>query len=232
MATAPVYEKPTVHSTPKCKADGYVNLTKPDTKYKPEGEFKIKVLIPASAPGAVEMYEMIAEAAAAEVAKQEKRLKTDAEFRKKCKGAIKVADLPFYHDTEEDVFAYTFKTKASYVSKKQETLGDVITRVVPIFDIKNKRYPADKVPKFGAGSDVRIAYTVSPFFTTAVGAGVSLRLESVKLIKAQEFTGGGGSSPFGDDDEGDNDSYQEQSFPDDDGEGIDLPPSSTADDDF
>ncbi|ATN92958.1 putative ssDNA binding protein [Ralstonia phage RPSC1] len=230
MATAPVYEKPTVHSTPKCKADGYVNLIKADTKYKQEGEFKIKVLVPDNAPGAVEMYEMIANAAAAEVAKQEKRLKTDPEFRKKCKGSIKVADLPFYHDTESGTFSYTFKTKATYVSKLPATLGDVVTRTVTIWDAKGKRYAPDAVPKFGAGSDVRVAYTVSPFFTTAVGAGVSLRLESVKLIKAVEFQGGGGANPFGDEDESEDESYRNTSFPDDDGP--DMPPASTEEDDF
>lgn len=208
MATANP-AKPTTYTTPVAEAYGYVNLIKPDTKYKAEGEFKIKVKVPVAAPGAVAQFEMLAELATKAYEDTVKKAAKDQKFKASLKGkAPKVADLPFYKDDDEGVFVYTFKTKASYVSKKPGTEGQTITRTVPIWG-PNGRYAPDDIPSFGAGSKVRISFTAAEFFTVTVGAGITLRLEAVKLIKAVAYSGTG-NDPFGDDDQDGSEDYSGQ----------------------
>lgn len=193
-------DKATTYNTPQAKCFGFVNLIKPDTKYKAEGEFKIRVKIPVTAKGAVEQFEMLAELATKAYEDTVKKAAKDPKFKATLKGKPpKVADLPFYKDDDEGVFVYTFKTKASYVSKKESTMGQTITRTVPIFG-PNGRYAPDDIPSFGADSIVRISFTAAEFFTVTVGAGITLRLEAVKLIKAVAFSGSD-KDPFGDDED-------------------------------
>lgn len=193
-------QKATTYNTPQAIAFGFVNLIKPDTKYKAEGEFKIRVKVPVTAKGAVEQFEMLAELATKAYEDTVKKAAKDPKFKATLKGKPpKVADLPFYKDDDEGVFVYTFKTKASYVSKKEGTAGQTITRTVPIFG-PNGRYAPDDIPAFGAGSTVRISFSAADFFTVTVGAGITLRLEAVKLIKAVAFSGAD-NDPFGDDED-------------------------------
>src|SRR2546430_7864611 len=49
-----------------------------------------------------------------------------------------------------------------------------------IFDAKGK--PVTDV-NIGAGTEGKVAFTILPFYTALVGAGVSLRLEAVQIIK-------------------------------------------------
>lgn len=222
--------KATTYNTPKATAFGFVNLVKPDTKYKAEGEFKIRVKVPCDAPGAIDQFEMLAQLATKAYDDVVKKAAKDPKFKATLKGkAPKVADMPFYKDDDDNTFVYTFKTKASYVSKKPGTEGQTITRTVPIFG-PNGRYAPDDIPSFGAGSTVRISFSAADFFTAAVGAGITLRLEAVKLIKAVAFSGAD-KDPFGDDDDAEdysgtgsaNGSTSEDPF---------LPGDDAVDDDF
>ncbi|BAJ51813.1 Gp2.5-like ssDNA binding protein and ssDNA annealing protein [Ralstonia phage RSB2] len=220
MSNAPAQAtKPTTLVTPLATVFGFVNITKPDTKYKPEGEFKIRVKVPKEA--AQDLYESLAQQAEAKLAEVVKRAKTDAKFKATLKGkAPKAADLPFYEDDEGN-YVFTFKSKASFISKKPGSEGETINRTIPVWQ-GNKRLRPEDIPKFGEGSTVKVSFVAADFFTAAVGAGITLRLEAVKLIKAVEYTGGG-SNPFGDED-GESD-YQESEAPgnafgdDDDGDG-------------
>ncbi|WAX26248.1 hypothetical protein [Ralstonia phage p2106] len=217
MSNAPAQaDKPTTLVTPLATVFGFVNVTKPDTKYKPEGEYKIRVKVPKEA--AQDLYEKLAAMAEKKLEETIARAKKDPKFKASLKGkAPKAADLPFYEDDEDGTYIFTFKSKASFVSKKPGSEGETIHRTVPIWQ-GNKRLKADEIPKFGEGSQVKVSFVAADFFTAAVGAGITLRLEAVKLIKAVEYTGGG-SNPFGDDD-GESD-YQESTgseFGDDDGD--------------
>ncbi|UCR91185.1 putative ssDNA binding protein [Ralstonia phage RpT1] len=216
MSNAPAQaDRPTTRVTPLATVFGFVNVTKPDTKYKAEGEYKIRVKIPKEA--VQDLYEELAALAEAKLAQTIERAKKDPKFKASLKGkAPKAADLPFYEDDEDGTYVFTFKSKASFISKKPGSEGETVNRTIPIWQ-GNKRLKPEEVPKFGEGSKVRVSFVAADFFTAAVGAGITLRLEAVKLIQAVEYTGGG-SNPFGDDD-GD---YQEstggnESFPDDDG---------------
>lgn len=182
-------DKPNTLVTPRATVTGWVSILKPDTKYNADGDFKIKVRIPRDAKGLDALLETIE--AARDGAK--------AEFQKnpKNKGKrVKEADLPFYEDEDTGEVVMSFKSKASYIDKKTEQRRE---RVIPIFGGAGRLKP-NEVPNFGEGSEVRVAFQASGFCNAAVGAGVSLRLESIKLLKAVEFSGAG-KDPFGDDDE-------------------------------
>lgn len=182
-------EKANVLVTPKAIVTGWVSILKPDTKYNADGDYKIKVRIPRDAKGLDKLLETIEKA----------RADAKAEFVKQPKNKgkrVKEADLPFYEDEDTGEVVMSFKSKASYIDKKTEQRK---TRVIPIFGGAGRLKP-EEVPNFGEGSEVRIAFQASGFCNAALGAGVSLRLESIKLIKPVEFTGGG-ANPFGDDDD-------------------------------
>ncbi|MEI2606484.1 hypothetical protein V8O11_22200 [Erwinia aphidicola] len=221
MSNAPAQAtKPTTLVTPLATVFGFVNITKPDTKYKPEGEFKIRVKVPKEA--AQDLYENLAAMAEKKLEDTIKRAKTDAKFKASLKGkAPKAADLPFYEDDEGN-YIFTFKSKASFVSKKPGSEGETINRTIPVWQ-GNKRLRPEDIPKFGEGSTVKVSFVAADFFTAAVGAGITLRLEAVKLIKAVEYVGGG-SNPFGDDEDGGDyqESSSENAFGDEDGSADDT----------
>ena len=181
-------DKPTV--TPQATLFGWVNILKPDTKYNAAGDFKIKVRIPKDTKGLSAQLEKIEEA----------REKAKAAWLKEPKNKgkrIKEADLPFYEDDEGNI-VMSFKSVASWTDAKS---GETRYRQIPVFGGQGRIDPK-AVPQFGEGSIVRVAYTISGFANAAVGAGASLRIDSVKLIEVKQFSGGGAANHFGDDEEG------------------------------
>lgn len=183
-------DKPTVTVTPQATVFGWVNILKPDTKYNAAGDFKIKVRIPKDTKGLAAQLEKIEEA----------REKAKAAWLKEPKNKgkrIKEADLPFYEDDEGNI-VMSFKSVASWTDAKS---GETRYRQIPVFGGAGRIDPK-QVPQFGEGSIVRVAYTISAFANAAVGAGASLRIDSVKLIEVKQFSGGGAANHFGDDEEG------------------------------
>lgn len=206
-------EKPTIERTPRGEAFGYVCVTKPDTKFKPQGEFKIRVAFDpeAGAP----MYESLAARAEAKWKAAKAEFAKDPAKKKQLKGKeLAEGGCGGYFDDDEGKYIFTFKSNASYVSKKKGTEGETINRTVPIFDAKGKRIAPEDIPLFGAGSIVRIGYTVSEYAMAAVGAGVSLRLESIQLLKPVAVTGGGDGG-WGDESDGEEQSEEQGSMPPD-----------------
>jgi hypothetical protein len=75
--------------------------------------------------------------------------------------------------------AFTFKRKASGVNKKT---GKPWVAKVPLYDAAGKPVDRTKVQVWG-GSEIKVAFELNPFYTDLVGAGVSLRLVGVQIIK-------------------------------------------------
>ena len=168
----------------------YPRLNEPDTKFKPEGQYSVKLRLEADdAQELINLIDQLSdeayEAALAEA-------KNEREKKK-----IKKADAAYTAEEDEDgnetgCFLFNFKMTASGVSKKT---GNEWTRVCPVFDAKRK--PIDlKAVKIGGGSIVKVAYEASPFYTAALGAGVSLRLEAVQVLELHEW-GNKDASAFG-----------------------------------
>lgn len=213
-------DKPTVLTTARATVFGWVNILKADFKFNDAGDYKIKVKLPKNTKGLSDQLEAIEEAAS----------KAKAEFLKnpKNKGKrVKDADLPFYEDQDDGTIVMSFKSKASWTDTKT---GERRERTIPVFGGAGRLKPGE-IPQFGEGSVVRVAFTIGGFCNVAVGAGASLRIDSIKLIEVKQFSGGGAANHFGDDEDGytpeDSDGGN---FSDDDGDG--YTPDADGSDDF
>jgi len=191
-------------------------LTKPDTKFNADGEYRTELLLePADAEGLIEAIDVAIEA-------QKEKVVEDLKAKgKKGKALdIKMSAKPYKDDEDADgndtgLISFRFKMKAKVTSKK----GDVITMSPAIFDSQNK--PMKNTPIF-SGSTIQVAYELFPYYTAMAGCGVSLRLKAVRVIELVS-TNQDGSGYFGDAAEGGYE-YEEQaqaaatSDPEDNGE--------------
>jgi hypothetical protein len=159
----------------------YPHLTTPDTKFKDEGEFHTKLRVPADKADALvkqieaEIAKIVAET------KKEKKLKT-----------VKLATAPYSVDDESGEVTFTFKMKASGVSKKT---GKDWSRTPVFFDAKGAAIK--EAPKVGGGSTLRVNFEFFPYYTAAVGAGVKLALEAIQVLDLVEFGGNRKASDYG-----------------------------------
>lgn len=158
----------------------YPYLTKPDTKFNPDGEYKISVEIPGAA--AQDIVTFLDEQFAASVAKAKKE-----NPGKK----IKEGDVPYSVNDDTGKVTVRFKLKAKVTPKQ----GDPFEQRPALFDAKGKPIGADA--KIGGGSKVKVAYEMVPYYTAIAGAGVSLRLKAVQVIDLVEFSGGASSEAYG-----------------------------------
>ena len=157
----------------------YPYLTKPDTKFNPDGEYKLKLEIPADKAQDIVTFLDEQFAAAVAAAKKENPGKR-----------MKEADPPYLVNEETGTVAVSFKLKAKVTPKN----GEPFEQRPAIFDAKGK--PIKDV-NIGGGSTVKVAYEVLPFYTAIVGAGISLRLKACQVINLVEFSGGAGAEAFG-----------------------------------
>lgn len=157
----------------------------------PDGDAaeKITDLIKSAQDEAVDM----AVVEAAEKAKKAGKKFNEDKFR----STVKLAALPIKLEEDDEgdetgrVFIGPFKMKASGKTRD----GKEWERKCPVFDGAGNPIDLDTVSVWG-GSMVDIAYTAEPFFTPALGAGCSLRLEAVQVRelrsgKAQSAAGYG-----------------------------------------
>jgi hypothetical protein len=166
------------------------HLIKPDYKFKDDGEFHTKLRIGAEdfeelREKIMEIYDSAVKAAKASNAKTKKK-------------PPKAFDPPFLFDEESNEYEISFKSKYSWVDRETK---EVKTRVIPLFDasgapIKNKDL------KIGNGTLMRVSFTIDPFHT-ALGVGVSLKLEAVKILNLVEYGANADSFGFGEDESDD-----------------------------
>ncbi|UOF81163.1 single-stranded DNA-binding protein [Caudoviricetes sp.] len=165
-------------------------LGDPDTKFKPEGVFSVKLKFKSrNEPGVDAMltkFENTIEAA-------KKAAAADADYMKalKKKGKkLTECDRSFFIDEDTGEVTVNFKMIASGKSKKD---GKPWDRRPAVFDIRNEPVPQET--KLGSGSTLKIAYTFEPFYT-ALGYGCSIRLEAAQVIKLVEW-GQGNAESYG-----------------------------------
>lgn len=173
-------ERNKMYTSPKGTA-AYPWLTKPDTKFKADGEFSVRLKVPADE--AASLIALIEEArkASAAAAKEENPKK-----------AIKMADPPYKPEVDDEgneTGNYLFNFKQGALIKTKD--GEVIKVVIKIFDAKGKALTGVIV---GAGSTIKVAFQLNKFYTAMLGAGVSLRLKAVQVIDLIEPQGGSAES--------------------------------------
>jgi len=161
----------------------YPYLTKPDTKFNPDGEYKLKLEV-SDASGNAALVTFLDE-------QMEKSVELAKKDPKNAGKKIKVGDAPYNLDEDTGKLTLGFKLKAIVRPKT----GEPFEQRPAIFDAKGK--PLQKDAKIGGGSKVKVAYEVIPFYTALVGASVSLRLKAVQVIDLVEFSGGASADAFG-----------------------------------
>jgi len=166
-------EKPKTFTSPFGKAI-YPHLTKCDVRFKPEGEFKVDLEL-GEAP-ANNLLKILKEYQAKAVSNAKDKTGKDK---------IKVASLPY--KKEDDKYIFKFKMKASGTNGKT---GETFKQRPALFDSELKPINPEDTNIWG-GSILRVSFQPFPWFTPALGAGVSLRLKSVQV---KELAEGGGQT--------------------------------------
>lgn len=83
-------------------------------------------------------------------------------------------------ETNEGYTVFKFKTKSTYRTKS----GDIMNRVVPIYDSQGK--PLPKHVDIGHGSVVKVAFTIHPYYKTKTIKGLTLYLNAVQVLELVE----------------------------------------------
>lgn len=165
-------------------------LGDPDTKFKAEGVFSVKLKFKnRDVPGVDAMLTKFENT----IEQAKKLAAADADYMKglKKKGKkLTECDRSFFIDEDTGEVTVNFKMTASGKSKKD---GKAWDRRPAVFDVRNEPVPQDT--KLGSGSTLKIAYTFEPFYT-ALGYGCSLRLEAAQVIKLVEW-GQGNAESYG-----------------------------------
>lgn len=164
----------------------WAHLIEPDTKFNPEGDFKINLKVPLK--DAKPLMDQI-------VAAQEQALVTFKEEAKADGKAAKVIDkiklsdiLPFEEDDEdEDLIVFKFKRKASFINDK----GEQLHFDVPLVDATGKTIPEKSKENPGNGSLVRVMAELIPYNMATSGVGISLRLKKVQIRELVRFSSDG-----------------------------------------
>jgi len=159
----------------------YAWLTSPDTRFDEEGVFKVNLMLVTT--DAKTLIQQIDDS-----------LKDSITLAKeKAKGKnIKEAPLPYSAELDDKNnltgnTIFKFKCKAQITTSN----GTVIPNRVALFDSKGT--PLVDV-NIWSGSEMKISADVIPYYTSMVGAGVSLRLRACQITKLVE---GGGYSATG-----------------------------------
>lgn len=153
----------------------YPSLNRPDTKFNPDGKYKVDLILPAEE--ASEWMQLITEAA--DKAYQE--LVNIARKEKKRPPARN--GLPFYPvvdiETGEETgdIGFKFNMNASGIDKKTKKPW---THRPVVYDAKGAVIDMDKVPIWG-GSRGRVSFFIHPYSNN--GAGVTLKFEAVQVIE-------------------------------------------------
>lgn len=156
----------------------YTWLTEADTRFDSDGHFKTNLIITTDE----------AQPLVNEIKRALKQAQQIASERMKKGQKVKWAPEPFFAEVDDagnptGNTIFKFKTKAQIVSKD----GKVIENRVPIFDSKGQPLKDTQV---WSGSELKCSADLIPYYTAVVGAGVSLRLRAVQVIKLVEGSGG------------------------------------------
>ena len=146
----------------------YPHLMKPDVRFNELGEYKVTLKL--DKQDASEMVKDIDQAIEDSLAKAQKDNKGKT---------VKSAPKP-YKEESGNVF-FKFKMKASGVNKKTQ---EKFTQRPQLLD--SKKNPIAPSTSIWGGSIMKIAYEPFPYFTPMLGAGISLRLKAVQVIKLVE----------------------------------------------
>lgn len=169
-------------TTPVCKFQ-YPKLIEPETKFNPEGVYKVTGLInPADADAmAAQMDDLLN--------RHKESLKAQAPTQK-----FKLADLPYSFETIDG--QPFFVVKAKMKAKGIDRDGRAWSAAPALFDARGGAIKdRESLKGLWSGTVGRISIDACPFYQAAIGAGISFRLRAVQIIDLVE--GGGSAESFG-----------------------------------
>ena len=155
----------------------YPYLTTPDTKFNPDGDYKVNLEIDPT-----EITTFLDEQLEASIAAAKKENPSKK---------IKEGDAPYSVNEETGKVTLRFKLKAKVHPKN----GESFDQSPALFDAKGK--PLSKDIKIGGGSKMKVSYEILPYYTAIAGAGISLRLKAVQVIDLVEYSSGGSGESYG-----------------------------------
>lgn len=166
-------------------------ISRPDTKFKAEGQYKVDLKLDINDPEVAALVERIREVEAEAKVLAEKEGKAKG---KKVKGLWNDAVVEeIDKDTGEltGMVIIRFTSVASGVSKKT---GKKWNRIIDVFDAKLN--PLKNVPVYG-GSVIKVAYSLSPGVNAKLEFGVVKRMEAVQVLELVTTGGGGSAKGYG-----------------------------------
>lgn len=164
-------------------------ITRPDTRFNADGIYKTGLKV--SGADGEKLKELLQGKFDEAVAAARKEFTANPKNKGK---KMKEADPPFKDEYDEDgnetgAIIVSFKLNAQFT----DTDGTVITTSPQLFDAKGKKI---ELQSLYGGSTIRVAFSVHPFYTATVGAGISLRMRAVKVINLVAG-GGAGAEAYG-----------------------------------
>lgn len=163
----------------------YPKLIEPDTKFHAEGEYRLQVVIEAGDA------QQLADSLDQLLTRHKESLKTQAPTQK-----FKLADLPWGFDTIDGLPVFVVKTKMKASGVDRE--GKSWSRKPALFDAKGKAVTdRESLRDMWSGTIGRCSFLASPFYTAAIGAGITLRLQAAQIITLVQGGGDASSHGFG-----------------------------------
>lgn len=180
-------------TSPKGRAK-YPWLNQPDTRFNPDGEYRVSLLLPADSKEAQAFMEKLDELADEAVEKAKNDLIEDG---KKAQANKVTRNDPYVMEEDKETgeetgnVEFKFKMKAKVYSKKHDKTFEFTPDV---FDAKGNPVPGD-VRIFG-GSILRVSFVPDPYYMpSSKAAGISLKLKAVQVIELS--AGGRSASDYG-----------------------------------
>jgi len=169
-------------TTPKC-VFRYPKLIEPDTKFNPDGDYKVTAMIPAAeGAGIADQLDALYEA-------HKSSLKEQAPGQK-----FKAVDPSFGYEDIDGVphFTLTAKSKAKGIARD----GRAWTALPPLFDASGAAVKdRETLRSMWSGTTGRVSFEACPFFNPAIGAGITLRLKAVQILEL--VSNGGSANSYG-----------------------------------
>jgi len=158
-------------------------LNRPDTKFKKEGEYSVQLRFdPKNNEDHKAFLASVKEAEDAAHAKARRdEGDDDLKLAPSVIKPVKEKDESTGKKVATGLYDVKFGMKATVTPRN----GEPFTQRPTLFDSKRNILPPDKV-QVGHGSELKIAAVVNPWYTAALGAGVSLWLDGVMVMKLVE----------------------------------------------
>lgn len=174
----------TIMRTPVGKAM-WAHLTVPDTKFNPEGEYKVKLVLDAKkAEGLLKELDALTES------------NYEAACKENPKKKAKINNVEAYQPEVDDDGNETGNVELSFKLKASGTTrtGQAFTQKPALVDAKGKAI-SNRDFKIGNGSEIAVAFEPVPYFMQSTNnASVSLRLKAVQIVNLLDYADG---SAFG-----------------------------------